>query len=127
LVVCEAISSGSDVPEWVHESLPAVPGLMQASVDRASRLSSASIDRVEAATLRDRVGDTFTAWVLEVRDGRARIQLTDPIATSSCHVPDSVRAGTTVDVRLEGADIATGTVRFTALAGPAHGDEEPAA
>jgi exoribonuclease R len=127
LVVCEAISSGSDVPEWVHESLPSVPGLMQASVDRASRLSSASIDRVEAATLRDRVGDTFTAWVLEVRDGRARIQLTDPIATSSCHVPDSVRAGTTVDVRLEGADITTGTVRFTALAGPAHGDEEPAA
>ncbi|HVX06428.1 RNB domain-containing ribonuclease [Humibacter sp.] len=126
LVVCESISSGTEVPGWVRESLPAVPRLMQASTDRASRLSSGSIDRVEAALLKDRIGDTFTAWVLEVHDGRARIQLTEPVVTSSCRVADSVRAGMTLTVRLLQADIAKGTVEFTAADSNTFRQEEAA-
>ncbi|MGA0568765.1 RNB domain-containing ribonuclease [Rathayibacter sp. KR2-224] len=117
LVVCESISSGTDVPDWVRESLPAVPGLMQTSTERASRLSTGALNRVEAATLLDRVGDRFTAWVLDVHEGKARIQLTDPIVTASCRVPESVRAGTTIDVVLEHADIGSGTVQFEPAGG----------
>lgn len=112
LVVCESAFSGRPVPDWVRESLPSVPGLMQSSTERASRLSSGSIDRVEAAMLRDRIGERFTAWVLEVRDGRGRLQLNDPIVTASCRVSHAVRAGTTIEVLLQGADIATGSVQL---------------
>ncbi|WP_308468303.1 RNB domain-containing ribonuclease [Rathayibacter soli] len=112
LVVCAAVSAGAAVPDWVRQSLPGVPALMHAGIERESRLSAGSIERVEAAMLRDRVGQQLTAWVLEVRDGKARVQLTDPIVTASCHVPDSVLAGQTIDVRVVRADIPTGVVQL---------------
>lgn len=62
--------------------------------------------------LRDFIGERFTAWVLEVREGRARLQLNEPIVTASCRVSDAVRAGTTIEVLLQGADIATGSVQL---------------
>lgn len=118
LIVCEAVCSSHQVPKWVRESLPAVPGLMQTSTERASRLSSGSINRVEAAMLRDRAGEKFTAWVLEVHEGRARVQLTDPVVTASCRVPESIQAGTTIEVLLQSAEIATGSVQLTTEAAP---------
>jgi hypothetical protein len=64
--------------------------------------------------------------VLEVHDGRARIQLTEPVVTSSCRVADSVRAGMTLTVRLLQADIAKGTVEFTAADSNTFRQEEAA-
>ncbi|MHA7987082.1 RNB domain-containing ribonuclease [Rathayibacter sp. CAU 1779] len=125
LVVCAAVSSGASVPDWVRQSLPDVPGLMHTAIERESRLASASIDRVEAALLRDRVGERFTAWVLEMRGGRARVQLTDPIVTASCRVAADVVAGDTITVVLQAADIAGGTVRLEAEpVGPADATHE---
>ncbi|GAB3806051.1 RNB domain-containing ribonuclease [Humibacter antri] len=112
LLVCECSFTGRPVPDWVRESLASVPGLMRSSTEHASRLSSGSINRVEAAMLRDRVGERFTAWVLEVYEGRARLQLNDPIVTASCRVSGAVPAGTTIEVLLQGADIATGSVQL---------------
>lgn len=112
LVVCAAASSGREVPDWVRQSLPLVPGLMQSAAERESRLASGSLDRVEAATLSGRVGERFTAWVLDAHGGRARIQLADPVVTASCPVPETVRAGDTIEVELLSADIPTGAVRF---------------
>ncbi|WP_367889417.1 RNB domain-containing ribonuclease [Humibacter ginsenosidimutans] len=126
LVVCAAVSAGMPVPSWARDSLPAIPALMHAATDRESRLSAASIDRVEAALLRDRIGERFTAWVLEVRDGKARMQLTDPVVTASCRVTTAVAAGQTIAVRLLNADIATGTVQFEP-ADPTAADELSAA
>lgn len=112
LVVCEALANGRPVPDWARESLPELPGLMGRSDGLASRLEAASIDRVEAALLRDRVGDVLSGVVLRVREGRARVQLDDPVATASCAVPDDVTAGSTLAVRIVNADIATGTVEI---------------
>nr|WP_205864997.1 RNB domain-containing ribonuclease [Planctomonas sp. JC2975] len=117
LVVSAAVSSGASVPDWVRQSLPDVPGLMHTAIEKESRLASGSIDRVEAALLRDRVGERFAAWVLEVQDGRARVQLTDPIVTVSCRAEAGVVAGDTITVVLQGADIAGGTVRLEAETG----------
>lgn len=113
LVVCEAVSHGREVPAWVRESLGELPELMRASSQRAAQLSSGSLDRVEAAVLRDRVGEHFDAVVLEVRSGKARIQLADPAVTASCPVPAAVQAGQTIGVMLTSADIASGTATFT--------------
>ena len=114
LVVCEAVSNGREAPAWVRESLGELPELMRASSQRAAQLSSGSLDRVEAALLRDRLGEHFDAVVLEVRSGKARIQLTDPAVTASCPVPTDVQAGQTIAVTLTAADIPSGTVTFTA-------------
>ena len=78
---------------------------------------------MEAATLRDRIGERFTAWVLVVSDGRARLQLNDPVVTASCRVSDAVRAGTTIEVLLQGADIATGSVQLVPAAEAASAPE----
>lgn len=112
LVVCEAVSSGRDVPGWARESLAALPSLMGISSQRASQLESASVARVEAAVLADRVGERFDATVLELRDDRAVVQLANPAVTGSCPAGDRTRPGERVVVVLEGADIASGAVQF---------------
>lgn len=117
LVVCEAVTAGRPVPPWVRDSLEELPSLMDASSQRASRLAAGTIDRVEAAVLVGRVGERFGAVVLEVRGGRARLYLEEPVVTASCAVPDSVRAGERIAVRLERAVIANGEVEFVLGAG----------
>ncbi|GAA1802619.1 RNB domain-containing ribonuclease [Agromyces neolithicus] len=116
LVVCEALSNSREVPAWARQSLAALPSLMGSSSQRASQLESASVARVEAAVLADRVGERFDATVLELRDDRAVVQLADPAVTATCPANDRTRPGERVGVVLESADIASGAVEF-ALAG----------
>ena len=112
LVICEAVSAGREVPSWARESLGELPALMDASSQRASRLTAGTLDRVESAVLSGRVGETFDAVVVGVRQGRARIQLDEPVVTASCPVGDDIRAGQRLRVRLVGADIGGGVVQF---------------
>lgn len=114
LVVSAALAAGGEVPGWARDSLPELPAIMAASEQRASRLGAEAIARVEAALLRDRVGERFTATVLELRGERAAFQLESPAVTATCPAPAGAVPGGTIDVVLEDADIATGTVRFTA-------------
>lgn len=113
LVICDALENGYPVPEWVRESLAEIPGLMARSSQRASRLESASIDRVEAAVLHGLEGDEFDAVVLGERGKGARVQIASPPITV---VIDGLTApaGAEVQLRLESADIATGAMSFTA-------------
>jgi exoribonuclease R len=112
LVVCEALVAGREVPAWARETLHELPALMGASSQRASRLDSASVARVEAAVLSGRVGQRFAATVLEIRGENAVIQLAEPAVTATCPVTTGARAGTTVEVVLEHTDIGSGEVRF---------------
>ena len=114
LVVCEALIGGRDVPRWARETLHALPPLMGASSQRASRLDAASVALVEAAVLSTRVGERFTVTVLEVRGERAVIQLAEPAVTATCPATPGARAGAMIDVVLEHADIRAGEVRFRA-------------
>lgn len=113
LVVCEALSVGRPVPDWARDSLHELPSLMGASSQRASRLIGASIAMVEAAVLSDRIGERFTATVLELRgDDDALIQLAEPAVTATCRTAGGVRAGEHMTVVLEHADIRSGSVGF---------------
>lgn len=111
LVVCEALCAGRAVPGWARESLPELPALMRASSARAGRLASAALDRVEAALLRDRVGEAFPAFVLEVRGDRARVQLQDPPVTAHCPAV-GLAAGEQVRLRVLRADVPTGEIEL---------------
>jgi exoribonuclease R len=112
LVVCEALIAGREVPAWARATLHELPALMGASSQRASRLEAASVALVEAAVLSDRVGERFTVTVLELRGENAVIQLAEPAVTATCPTTPGARAGATLDVVLEHADIRAGEVRF---------------
>jgi exoribonuclease R len=114
LVVCAAVAAGQEVPAWARESLAQLPSLMGVSSQRAAQLDAASIARVEAAVLADRVGDRFEATVLQLRNGSAVIQLADPAVTATCDATAAARPGALLAVVLERADIRTGTVQFRA-------------
>ncbi len=111
LITCEALLNGTPVPDWVREALPTLPKLMARSDGVASRLEHACVDAIEAALLLPRVGEIFEVVVVAERDGGGAIQLTDPVVTAT--VEGRVRPGELVRVRLDSADIATGTSHFS--------------
>jgi len=113
LAACEAIANGRPVPEWVRSALPGLPAAMSASGALAGQVDRLAIDTVEAASLAGRVGETFEATVIAARAQSATIQLVSPVVTASC---DGVLvAGTRIRVRLDVADLASATVRFSVL------------
>lgn len=111
LTICESLCVGRAVPEWVRASLPDVPGYMRAAGAKSSQIVSAALDRVEAALLRDRIGETLPAIVLEARGERARVQLSDPVVTASCP-SEGLRAGTGAQVRVVRADVPSGEIEL---------------
>ncbi len=70
--ICLAVAAGKPVPEWVLEALPNLPQEMSDGGRLASGFERACVDIVEAALLRDRVGDEFDGVVVDVDDQRAR-------------------------------------------------------
>ena len=125
LVICEALGAGRPVPDWARDSLAELPGLMRASAARAGRLGSEALDRIEAALLRDRVGEVFPATVVEVRGAGARVQIEDPPITARLRVPETapgaagspapraqLTAGTHTQVRVVRAEVPSGEIEL---------------
>ena len=111
LVTCEALVAGHPVPSWVRHALPSLPAIMSASDSVASRLDRGSIEAVEAAVLRGRVGEVFDAMVIFAEPGGGMIQLVAPALAAEC--TGHLEVGTRVRATLVTADIATSTVRFS--------------
>ncbi|MFJ4224792.1 RNB domain-containing ribonuclease [Microbacterium sp. NPDC089695] len=112
LAICLAVSQGDEVPSWVRDSLPDVPGLMQESGQRASKLDSQTVNCVEAALLTPLVGTVVDATVVEARGERATVQIADPAVTASAPIPPDTAAGSVIRLRVVATDIAAGTVEF---------------
>jgi len=111
LVICAAVSSGVVVPEWVRTALPTLPALMNASGSLAGQVDNRALDAVEAAVLLPFIGQEFEATVLASGKGSSTIQLDEPPVTARCAT--SLEPGAVVKVRLDAAEIASGTVRFS--------------
>jgi len=114
LAICLAVSRGEEVPTWARDSLSELPGLMEESGRRASKLNAETINHVETALMMPLVGSAIEATVIELRgDGqRAAIQIADPAVTASAPVPAGTKPGSTVSVQLVRADIARGELEF---------------
>ncbi|MFE2771770.1 RNB domain-containing ribonuclease [Microbacterium resistens] len=112
LTICLAAARGEEVPDWVRESLSSLPAIMQASGQRASRLESETVNRVEAALLTPLIGSSVPATIIEIRRDRAEVQLTDPVVTATAPVPPGAAPGSVVSLRVVGADIARGEIEF---------------
>jgi len=109
LEVCRALGAGEEVPGWVRAALPELPSLMGRAANTAGRLDRRTLDIVEAAVLAPHLGEEFAAVAIT----ESTVQLVDPVVEAPCDgLPE---AGATVRVRLEVADVATGTVRFSVV------------
>jgi exoribonuclease R len=113
LVVCEALSAGAVVPGWAREALSTLPDIMAASDRRANGVERACTDAVEAAELVDRVGQTLDAVVVDENDKGVMVQLIDVAVVAKAQ--GRAAAGEPVRVRLDKADIATGSLSLTVV------------
>ncbi|WP_171162025.1 RNB domain-containing ribonuclease [Streptomyces sp. I05A-00742] len=66
LELCLAAVTGAAPPEWVRTALDALPAEMATGTRRAAEAERESVDLVEAALLRDRIGEVFDAYVVDV-------------------------------------------------------------
>jgi exoribonuclease R len=109
--VCLALCAGTDPAPELRAALPELPPLMAASDRRTREVERAVLDATEAWLLRDRVGRTFSAVVVDAEDGRGTVVL-DGMAVRGRCTGQGLTPGTRVRVRLEEADVAGRTVRF---------------
>lgn len=110
LVVCEAISAGTEIPTWAREALPGLPGLMSHSSGITSQFEHRAIDAVEAAVLSTHVGETFDATVISLTKTGGSIQLTEPAVTAHC--TGVLTDGAVIRAKLVQADIPSGVTLF---------------
>ncbi|MDO8150393.1 RNB domain-containing ribonuclease [Isoptericola sp. b408] len=118
--VCLAQSAGRDVPGWVLEALPHLPGTMGAATAREAAFERSCIDIVEAALLAPRVGRRFEAVVVD--DGgeprpdglrRGEVMLRDPAVRARVQGTE-LPLGERIKVTLAEASVADRRVLFTA-------------
>ncbi|QDY09934.1 RNB domain-containing ribonuclease [Micromonospora sp. HM134] len=111
--VCLALHEGREVPGWARSALPRLPEVM-ASTDRtAGTATRGAIELAEAVLLEHRVGETFSAAVLDTdappngpaKPGRVpggTVALDDPPVRARC--TGELPLGERVTVRLVTAD-----------------------
>jgi exoribonuclease R len=87
---------------------------MQKADATAGQIARAVIDLAEAVTLDDREGEQFDAIVTETDERGARIQLRSPPVVARLKSTGR-KAGDELSVRLDSADPATRSVRFSAV------------
>ena len=103
------------LPGWVLEKLGEVPDTMRESGRRAHQYENAVLDLVEAASLQSRVGETFTAVVVEVDekdDTHGDITVQEPAVEAAVTGAHALPLGEEVEVTLATADPGTRKVEF---------------
>lgn len=68
--VCLALHAGQPVPEWTREVLPKLPEVMTSTDRISSAATRGAIELAEAVLLEHRVGETFSAAVVDVDQRR---------------------------------------------------------
>jgi exoribonuclease R len=109
--VCVSVSNGVEVPEWVRSALPTLPEEMERSTRRAQQYEAGIISTLEAAVLRDQVGELFPAVVVDVDREGGVIQLIDLPVTGRCRGTD-LPLGKEISARLVLADVSARQVAF---------------
>ncbi|MCX3058705.1 RNB domain-containing ribonuclease [Streptomyces beihaiensis] len=78
--LCLAACAGQDPPDWVRAALPRLPSEMAEGTRRAGTVERECVDIVEAAVMKHRIGETFDAVVVDVKENEptvGTVQLTD--------------------------------------------------
>jgi exoribonuclease R len=114
---CLALVSGRPIPAWAREALPKLPKTMADSDRVAGAANRGAIDLAEAVLLQHRVGEHFSAGVLDTdnspRAGRPQsgtIAIDDPAVRARCL--GDLPLGARIQARLTTADPTTRKVEF---------------
>ncbi|MGW0712374.1 RNB domain-containing ribonuclease [Streptomyces sp. NPDC002643] len=119
--LCLAAVAGTPPPDWVLAALDTLPEEMAEGSRRAGRVERECVDIVEAALLRDRVGETFDGWVVEVEEDEpavGTVQLETPavigevVASGAESGGGRLPLGERLRVRLTRAEPGVAKVRF---------------
>ena len=111
--VCLAVCAGQPVPAWVSTALPVLPDEMQRADRLAHTADRAIVDATEAWLLRDRIGESFAATVIDAEERSGTVVLDDPAVRARCDGA-GLPVGGRISVRLTAADVAAREVRFAA-------------
>lgn len=101
-------------PAWVREALPSLPEAMRASGRVAGALHRGCIDLSEAVLLEHRLGERFTAAVVDVDPRGADVRVQDPPILARC-TGDGLVEGERREVVLREADPAGRRVAFSTV------------
>ncbi|MFE2556117.1 RNB domain-containing ribonuclease [Streptomyces sp. NPDC059352] len=114
--LCVAAVAGNEPPEWVRAALPTLPDEMAAGSRRANTVERESVDIVEAALLKERVGEIFEAYVIDVKEREpavGTVHLEDPAVVARIAGGDArLPLGEWLRVRLAEADPGSAKVLF---------------
>ncbi|MFF3873561.1 RNB domain-containing ribonuclease [Streptomyces sp. NPDC001978] len=113
--ICLAATAGRTPPDWVLAGLDALPKAMADGSRRAGTVERESVSIVEAALLKDRIGDVFEGCVVEVEDRQpthGTVQLVSPAVIGHIRGPDPLPLGEHLTVRLVEADPGTTKILF---------------
>ncbi|MFJ6702910.1 MULTISPECIES: RNB domain-containing ribonuclease [unclassified Streptomyces] len=113
--LCLAAAAGEDPPDWVLTALDLLPKEMAEGTRRAGTVERECVDIVEAALLKDRVGEVFDGCVVEVEEHRptvGRVLLQQPAVIGRIEAGAPLPLGERLPVRLTRADPGTAKIRF---------------
>ncbi|MCQ4207224.1 RNB domain-containing ribonuclease [Streptomyces longispororuber] len=114
--LCLAACAGQDPPDWVLTALPGLPKEMAEGTRRANSVERESVDVVEAALLRHRVGEMFDAVVVDVKEREpavGTVQLAEPAVVARIEGgATALPLGERLRVRLTQADPGSAKVLF---------------
>jgi exoribonuclease R len=114
--ICLAAVAGRTPPDWVLAALDALPHRMAEGSRRAGTVERGCVDLVEAALLKDRVGEVFDGCVVDVDERRptvGTVQVLSPAVVGRIE-GEGLPLGAHLRVRLVRADPATAKILFTA-------------
>jgi len=100
LEICRCICASEPIPDWVSDTLPALPKLMARANQRASAYERGAISALENLILQGYEGEIFHGVVTDVSDGpRGNVMLREP-AVEAVINGNGLPVGTDVRVRL---------------------------
>ncbi|MFE1838860.1 RNB domain-containing ribonuclease [Streptomyces sviceus] len=112
--ICLAAVAGEPVPEWVLAAFEALPREMSEGGHRAATVERECVDLVEAAVLKDRVGEVFDGYVVDLDEHRptvGTVQLATPAVVGRLDGED-LSLGERLRVKVVQSDPGTSKVRF---------------
>ncbi|MEU7731269.1 RNB domain-containing ribonuclease [Streptomyces sp. NPDC040724] len=114
--LCVAAVAGAEPPRWAVAALDTLPREMADGTRLANTAERECVDLVEAAVLKDRVGQTFEATVIDVDDREPLagiVHLEDPAVVGRVEsTAGALPLGDRIRVRLTQADPGTSKILF---------------
>ncbi|MEV2227908.1 RNB domain-containing ribonuclease [Streptomyces phaeochromogenes] len=116
--LCLAAAAGEEAPEWVLAALDDLPKRMAEGTRRAGTAERECVDIVEAALLKDRVGELFDGTVVDVQEREptvGTVQLESPAVVARIRSEEAagrLPLGERLRVRLTQADPGSAKVLF---------------